>query len=220
MIESCPCDSCTYERNQLAAQQPKEEVKEVPTSRTLTREMVLKGDPCGYYRRQFVSRFPESVEVTEGLAVSQANDWDWWWAASHLLSSGAYSKFRDLAREAEVAYTDTLEPYHNVVRATKKAIEAERTAYYNKLVKGGANFWSAQDLSYEFSSKLAEVAGPHVDIYNSDVRKAAEQARVEAYARAWAGLFLSDKDAYEEQHKNDEPFEDSWTEEDYAEEEG
>lgn len=185
---------------------PKEEVKEVPTSRTLTREMFLKGEPCWHYRNQFDTLFPESVEVTVELAVSQANDWDWFWAAENLLSQEGYEKFKTACRAVDKVRTDTLAPYTAVRNAARRAAEEEQDKKYQALLASGVRRWDAEDQAYEFQQNLLNVLGYNSDFYNSDVVKAAEKAYIEAQAQAWAELFLTDKDAYEEQHKNDEPF--------------
>lgn len=203
MIESCTCTMCNEERAQMAAQQPK--VEEVPTSRALTREMFMKGHPCYIYRTRFIERFPVSVEVTAELAVSQADDWDWWWAAYYLLSKAGYAEFSIRVAEVEQIYADTLAPYRAVRAALQSEAEKQQMLYRDKLHEDGVPYYDAEDKSYILYGSLMRTVGSG-EYYGTSVAENAAKARVEGIARVWAELFLEDKDAYEAQHKDDEPF--------------
>lgn len=209
VIATCTCTYCVREREEKAA-------KNVPTlSRTLTREMLLKGGPCQEYRSRFEKRFPESVEVTLELALSQIDDWDWYWAGHYLLSQEARREFHKRNAEAENAYDSALKPYQDLVNEAY-------TKYYDARDKATTDWATRTDLGttlsrYQYINKMSENILP---IPNAALNAAVEVASMilrTAKVHAFVELFLEDKDAYEAEHKNDSAFveyDDEYEEED------
>lgn len=212
--ETCPCDFCADWRSQ----QPKaaEAPKEVPTSRVLTREMVLRGRPCGEFRKRFIGRFPESIDVTVELAVSQASDWDWWWAVSNLLSDKRYQEARKQFNELSNKHDLELAPYRELSNKAYDEYYAARRAASDEAYAQNLPYW--ERVQY-VNSKCEDLRTVPEAAYNAAIAVSDKRLH-EGQAKIWAELFLVDAEAYAEEHKNDEPFEDTWDEdiEDYRSE--
>lgn len=207
------CDE-RREAEKAAEEAAKTEVKEVPTSRTLTREMVLRGGPCSHYRHQFIDRFPVSVEVTTELAVSQAKDWDWCWAAAHLLSRDAYMNYPAAERLLETEYNESMKPFWDAHSAGRMLFGHVFEETREKALKAGESRYRASDLAYEAQEKALK---PFQDAADA-AHKVLYQRMQESKARLWAELFLADGEAYNKQHADDEPFVEkdySYEDEDY-----
>lgn len=201
-IEGCPCDSCKIgqkaEEERKAAALAAAEAAKIPTSRVLTREMVLRNRPCSEYRHRFMDRFPVSVEVTKELAVSQAQDWDWWWAAEQLLSYGAYKKFSDRINVIDNEYDAATRPYYELVNNARDEMYRKQDEAYNS------------NMPYDERLKLREQVRKDLMEAPMAARDAATpilaKRRVEKIATLWAELFLADEEAYNLQHQQDIPF--------------
>jgi len=163
-------------------------MSEVKTSRVLTRETVMRGNPCDEYRERFNERFPESVEVTVELAVSQAEDWDWYWAASQLLTTNGYNTFCNNQRTAEGKYDAVMQPY----RVLMDAAYSEADSVYQQALNEG--YTLHYTVRYDRANKAyAEVmAVPRAAI--AAARKIAQKRLNEAHAKAWAEIFISETD--------------------------
>lgn len=204
------CYLCEQDNaNQAEAVEVKEEPS-APTSRTLTREMVLRGYPCSHYRHQFIERFPESVEVTVELALSQANDWDWDWAADKLLSWGAGAEFDKQFRAFEKPLDERTKPFRDAYNARYREAQDVHTKAYEDARKAGKPYYEAEDLAYAAQREFLKLESAAIDV----VYKVIGELRNKEHARIWAELFLADQEAYEEQHKNDAPFNENVYEED------
>jgi hypothetical protein len=217
-VEGCTCYSCRAYREEQATKAapepqpatPAAEVKEVPTSRVLTREMVLRQDPCSEYRNRFIERFPVSVEVTVELAVSQAEDWEWGWAATSLLSSKAQRKLYPRMRDAENTFDSTMQPYWDLVNAAyNKYHEAFDQAKAEARSKG-MNSLQQWDYAEQQAARILEIPNAAVKAVN----KVAQKIKSQEIARAWAEQFIQDYDAYAEEHR----FDSEYDEDDYDDE--
>lgn len=206
-IAACGCEYCVNGRKaeaeaKAAREAAASEVKEVPTSRLLTREMVLKGNPCYDYRTQFCQRFPEGIQVTKELAVSQAADWDWGWAGTYLLSRGAHVQFRTLQDEIGEEYNRKMGPFwdlDNKVWDEWKGIRAKAREEARQLGLG-----DAQRYTYVENACMGAR-----DVANAGIRAAGTAAgewRNKKLAALFVELFLADEAAYTGQHKNDGVF--------------
>ena len=60
---------------------------ESPTSRTLTLLQLQGQGACSEYLEKFRTVYGDQVEITVVLCVEQAAQWDWDWAAIHLLTA-------------------------------------------------------------------------------------------------------------------------------------
>jgi hypothetical protein len=214
-ISDCPYECCMAERGREAqdkAEAEAEAVKaqpEVPTSRILTREMVMKGSPCEVYRNRFIDRFPVSVEVTVDLALSQANDWDWDWAADELLSRKAKTRWGHRICEVEQDYNKTMRPYHDLVDAAYDEYYEVRGQAAVEAREKGLSMVNRYALMNKASENILSIPNAAADA----ARKIARKIEKESRARAWAELFIADAEDYEEEHKNDVPFvEPDWDE--------
>ena len=165
-------------------------MSEVKTSRVLTRETVMRGNPCDEYADRFNERFPESVEVTVELAVSQAEDWDWYWAAQKLLTQKGYNTFHNNMRVADREYDVAIQPYSGLMDAAySKANSVYQQAIDDNLTQG-LNF----DKPHSNANKLyAEVvAVPSAAL--AAARKVAQKRLNEVRAKAWAEIYLTETD--------------------------
>jgi len=198
------CDAAAAGRlaEREAAEAAAVKAKEVPTSRTLTREMVLKGGPCWEYRNRFIERFPVSVEVTKELVLSQVRDWDWCWAGSYLLSREASIEFNRMADEAGERYGERVKPLYDLTRNVNAEARKLWDDAYAKAQQSGQIGWGAYDIA---DAVRDEFKKPYQAAQDAGVRVASEQLN-KFRAEAFVTLFLADQEAYEEEHKNDPPF--------------
>lgn len=169
-------------------------------SRVLTRETVVSEGPCSYYRNRFTERFPDSVEVTVELAVSQSEDWDWWWAAERLLTREGYKTFLSKNEELEDFLTQQVRPYRDLLNEAYPAYYAEFDRLFAENTDGT---WRGDDGAYEIARKgakhLIEFATAARDaVYELEVKRLAE-----GRARIWAEIFISETDKDFQENKND-----------------
>lgn len=208
--DTCPCDDCTEYRKNKAAEETKV-AHPVPTSRLLTLEMVLKGSPCDEYRNRFTQWYGEDgVTVTVEKALSESDDWDWEWAGARLLSRKAKAEFSRRSREADKAYDETMQPYWDLYNAAYDKYcdvrnEARLTDEYRAL---------------DWNDRYVYLGKASVDILEiptaaqNAAHEIADKRRANARIIAFAELFILDGAAYEEEHKDDEPFVNPYYDED------
>lgn len=213
--DTCPCDICAeYRKNKAAAEQAAAETKEVhpvPTSRLLTLEMVLKGSPCYEYRNRFTERYGENgVEVTVEKALSESDDWDWEWAGTILLSRKAKAEFSRRSREAAKAYDDTMQPYWDLLNAAYDKYYAARDAASIEAYQKNVPYTERYALLDKASEGILTIPKAAQEAANEIATKRCTDARITAFAE----LFIADGPAYEEEHKDDEPFVNPYEEED------
>lgn len=169
-------------------------------SRVLTREMVLYEGPCSYYRNRFIERFPDSVEVTVDLAVAQAKDWDWWWAAERLLTREGFKTFMEKNDEMENFLHQQLKPYLDLRNAANPAYYAEYDRIFAENTDGT---WRGDDRAYELARKGAKhliefSQAAYEAVCNLEVKRVHEER-----ARIWAEIFISETDKDFQENKND-----------------
>lgn len=158
-------------------------------SRTLTRAALLREEPCYTYSSRFIDRFPESgVAVTVELAVEQAEDWDWWWAANSLLTPEGYQQWREIQRAAEPVYEDSLRPYNDLVNRAYELAAKTRA----KIMRG-----------MDFYSKEWDAANDRASAAEQEILEIPRAASKAAYrvagkhlhraeAKAFAEIFISE----------------------------
>lgn len=208
------CYICDDERAREAAEAKAATMvaAEVPTSRVLTREMLLKGNPCYDYRTRFIQRFTDGkVEVTLELALAQKEDWDWHWAGVALLSRKAKAEFSKRSREAEYAYDTVMQPYFDLSNAAYDKYYAARREAQGEARMRGLGYTAAYIYVAEATDDILSVSGRAVEAAATVAAEIREVARI----RAFVELFLADGEAYEEEHKNDAPFVDNYDENGY-----
>jgi len=87
---------------------------------------------CKKEVERFKALFPRGVQVTEALCVQHADDFDWVWAARHLLSSSARAEYERVADAAWAEYdrakTAALAEYNRVRAAAWAEYERARDA--------------------------------------------------------------------------------------------
>lgn len=216
-IPNCPCEFCDKERarevaDKAAAELAAAESKEAhPTSRLLTLEMVLKGSPCYEYRNRFTQRYGvDGVMVTVEKALSESDDWDWEWAGKILLSRKSKAEFSRRSREAEKAYDVTMQPYWDLVNVaySKYYDVRDAAAMTDEYLSLG---WNDR---YAYLDKLSEGIMSVSEAAKQAANEVASKIQTRARITAFAELFILDGPAYEEEHKNDEPFVDPYEGED------
>lgn len=157
--------------------------------RILTYQTLLDHGACTDYSIPFADKFQESVLVTVELAVSQALDWPWDWAANEFLSRDGRLDFHAITQPANDEYRAVMEPHWE---AEYKAFEAARTEYHRvetEYVKahGGMDVagWDAADKAYQAVSEPVVKAR---DAANAPATLKLQTIR----ARAFAELYIKE----------------------------
>src|SRR3990167_3287469 len=73
-------------------------------SRTLTLLQLQGQGACSEYLEKFRTVYGDQVEITVVLCVEQAAQWDWDWAAIHLLTAPALAEYQRVGATAVAAY--------------------------------------------------------------------------------------------------------------------
>jgi hypothetical protein len=154
-----------------------------PTSRILTRQMVMGHDPCPSQRNLFMERFPEQVEVTVELAVSQASDWDWYWAADELLSYDGYRQWQAIRQAANGQFTSPLEPYRELFDQAYDAAWVAR----DEVLRGDFSVPEVGAAQMTFEESLAI---PWAAL--AAAKKIATDRYKRATAKAWAEIYIAE----------------------------
>lgn len=179
------CKSCE-EAEAIEAARKAEEAAKAPR-RILTRETVMAGQPCSTYRTRFIERFPESVEVTVELAVSQSEDWDWFWAAGELLTVEGRKAFHEGTNELDKAYAVTMQPYWNLLDAARK--QADRVYAQTVIDERGKRNIPRYHLAEAVYTKTIEVE--KAAAFAAD--KVASLRIRQGEAKLWAEIYISEE---------------------------
>lgn len=158
--------------------------------RLLTYQTLLEHGACSDYRIPFEKLFQESVLVTVELAVAQALDWSWTWAAEELLSPKGRAAYDAIAHPAEDEYRAVMAP---LWRAESETVDKARDAYRRaeqdyKASHGGVmdyEGWDAADAAYN------AVMAPALEaqkVAQGPARLKMQQTR----ARAFAELYIKE----------------------------
>lgn len=168
-------------------------------SRVITSNDLYSADACYTYTQRFNSRFPSGkVDMTVGLAVDQAQDWDWYFAA------GAFLKDREVWGSkivaAEGRYRDSIHPYREMLSAAR--VEARKP--FDGLAE---KFDYYTDEYYREHNRLEEeynraIAVPRA-AYNAACH-AAELELAQAQARTFAELYIAEGDPIEVEQESDD----------------
>ena len=59
----------------------------------ITSKLLREKGACEKARKMFARKYPHGVKVTEAACLAQADEWDWGWAASLLLSASAWAEY-------------------------------------------------------------------------------------------------------------------------------
>ena len=113
------------------------------------------GEACYWQRTLFKEKFGDEVKVSVALARRVAKDFDWDWAADHLLSAPAlaeYNKVRDLAWAEYKKVRDLAWADYNKVRDLARAD-------YNKVRDlARADYQKVRDLAWADYKKVCDLA--------------------------------------------------------------
>lgn len=164
-------------------------MSEVKTSRDLAVSEILRGDPCWEYSERLRERFAEigTIPVTVELAVSQADDWDWYWAAARLLTAAGYEKFQRAVTEAENKRADALKPYRDLARQAREEARREYDRVLAIEVEKPGNWYSdaayrAANVAYDQVTKVSEAALQGArKVVQGDVNKVAAETFATLY---------------------------------------
>lgn len=157
-------------------------------SRILTRETVMNRKPCPTYRNRFIERFPVQVEVTVDLAISQAMDWDWPWAAEQLLSYKGWQQWREPQIALWADFDDALRPYSEIVNRVADEHRPQRLDRRDELVQQGMSWNQATDQAWDEFAKKLEVPRAARDAVENLLEKRYQEAR----AKLWAEIYISE----------------------------
>lgn len=193
-------------------------MSEVKTSRKLLVSEILRGDPCYVYSQRLSERFNVEIDVTTELAVSQADDWDWYWAASRLLTQKGYDEFSKIVNKAEIAQSNELEDLRKLARAKRELARAEYDQVLRIEVEKEGNWYS--NAAYEAANKAyARIVEP-IDAALDAARKVTEHRVNVVEAQTFAELYISEEGTTDQTGndrwygRDDEPEEDYY-EDDY-----
>lgn len=166
-------------------------MSEVKTSRKLLVSEILRGDPCYVYSQRLSERFNVEIDVTTELAVSQADDWDWYWAASRLLTAAGYEAFSLAANKAESAQSEELEELRKLARAKRELARAEYDQVLRIEVEKEGNWYS--NAAYEAANKAyARIVEP-IDAALDAARKVTKHGVNVVEAQTFAELYISEE---------------------------
>ena len=73
------------------------------TKKITLRILKAKG-ACESQCERFAALFPEGVEVTEALCIKHADEFNWDWAAQHLLRASASAEYEHVEASALAEY--------------------------------------------------------------------------------------------------------------------
>lgn len=92
--------------------------------RILTLAQLFDAEACEDYTDPFQDKFGKEVLVTVEVAISQADDWAWDWAAEYLLHDNFHA-YREAVRPFLKAHTTVLNPAETAHwEASRRALEA------------------------------------------------------------------------------------------------
>lgn len=166
-------------------------MSEVKTSRKLLVSEVLRGDPCYTYSQRLSERFSGEIEVTVELAVSQADDWDWYWAASRLLTEAGYDKFSSAVGKANEEQDQELKPLRDLRRSAHDQARTE----YNRVLEEHPkedNYWIT-DAAYRAANKVYSELTEVADAGYDAARKVVQGRVNKVAAEAFATLYISEE---------------------------
>ena len=76
----------------------------------ITSKLLREKGACEKARKMFARKYPHGVKVTEAACLAQADEWDWGWAASQLLSASAFAEFDRATAPALSKYNRAIAP--------------------------------------------------------------------------------------------------------------
>lgn len=164
-------------------------MSEVKTSRTLKVSEILRGDPCYTYSQRLRERFETEINVTVELAVSQADDWDWYWAASRLLTQAGYEKFSAAVEEGYEAQDEELQFLRDASRSAHSRARDE----YNRVLADSrdGNGWVFDD-AYHAANKAYSELTEVVDAAYEAARKVTGARVNKIAAKVFAELYIGE----------------------------
>lgn len=175
-------------------------MSEVKTSRTLKVSEIRRGEPCYLYSQRLSERFDAEINVTVELAVSQAEDWDWYWAASRLLTAAGYREFQKAVDKANEEQDQELQPLRELSRSTHNRAREEYNRVLNDSEKEN-NYWFT-DAAYSAANKVYTKMVEAID-HAWDAANKITHARInKVAAEAFATLYIGEEGT-EEQTGND-----------------
>lgn len=193
-------------------------MSEVKTSRKLLVSEIRRGEPCYVYSQRLSERFNVEIDVTVELALSQADDWDWYWAASRLLTQKGYNEFSRIVNKVEDAQSDDLKDLRKLVSAKRELARAEYDQVLRIEVEKEGNWYS--NAAYEAANKAyARIVEPF-DAALHAARKVTEHRVNVVKAQTFATLYISEEGTTDQTGndrcygRNNEPEEDYY-EDDY-----
>lgn len=181
--ENCGCESCTSRREEIKA------AKAAASSRVLTRATVEEYGPCYECSSRFEERFPESVNVTVELALSQSSDWDWWWAADNLLTAEGYETFRTTVHEMENEYDKQMEPYQ------KAWADVRNSSYetYDKILRQEQASGKTYNESYRIANAWWKDTTELPQAALAAAREVVTSRMRKIEAKTWAEIYISEE---------------------------
>lgn len=94
--------------------------------RKITYDQLKKAGACLYELDRFAEAFGTEVDVTVELAVSQADQWSWFFVANRLLSQTGSAQWDAVSEKAADVYRAAMAPRY---AADKKASELAQEAF-------------------------------------------------------------------------------------------
>ena len=190
-------------------------MSEVKTSRKLLVSEIRRGDPCYTYSQRLRERFETEINVTVELAVSQADDWDWCWAASHLLTQAGYEEFLEIVDKAEDAQSDDLKELRELASQKREEAHAKYDHVLRTEQEKQGHWWITDDAYRAANLAYSEVTEA-TEAALEAARKITEARVNKIAAQTFAELYIGEEGT-EEQTGNDKWYDrdDDYYEDDY-----
>jgi cell division septum initiation protein DivIVA len=173
-------------------------------SKIITLDALKSAGACADALQHFAAEFGGSTPVTPALAGKYADQFDWAWAADHLLSAAARAEYETASAGARAEYDRAVAlaqaKRNKVVAPARVAREAAATAgaaaFFNRPTRARkdavAHIWAECDrvLARAWAEYGRAVAPARAE-YDRAVALA-QAKRNKAYARAWATLYIKE----------------------------
>lgn len=208
------CYICDHE----AAERAATKAAEPQPQRELALSEILRGDPCWTYRQRLGERFgPDAkIMVTVALAVEQAQDWDWYWAASRLLTESGYNTFQGKALTPRAEAHDILRPYQELHSASLGSASEEYDRTRSRVLDETGDLNKAYDAADKVYNHLTEASEAAIKA----VRETTTERLNLVLAQLFAEIYISEEGTKEPNgntrwYGNDEPVDDEDDDYDY-----
>jgi hypothetical protein len=152
-----------------------------PADHIITAEDLIDAGACGEEVDRFRALFPDGAKVTIRLAYERAADFDWEWAAEHLLSDASYTRFQDVTEPAERAAEQAYRVAHQTPR---EALLVAREAWHWATL-GRPEDDRFRGPEWDEYVRVRKARSAVIDAAIMQARRALDSVRAFAFAALW-----------------------------------